>query len=266
MKKLKYLDYYIFIPYLILSVFGTLMVYSSSSYVAISEYNNSEYYFIKQALFVGAGLLISLFIFFIRYTKLKHKNLIMYAISFIVGLLIYLLIFGEEINGAKGWLNIGPVGIQPAEFAKVAVIWYFAYIFSRRQQQIVRDFWSSMKQPAILFGVILLLIAIQPDIGGAAIILFIGVIMIFASGVSTKLGVTMGALGITVILGVVELVRIFGTKLPFLQAYQYDRFLAFWDPFEVSESAGLQLVNSYYALSRGGLFGVGIGQSIQKTG
>ncbi|MGX7395172.1 FtsW/RodA/SpoVE family cell cycle protein [Carnobacterium mobile] len=266
MKKLKYLDYYIFIPYLILSVFGTLMVYSSSSYIAISEYNNSEYYFIKQALFVGAGLLISLFIFFIRYTKLKHKNLIMYAISFIVGLLIYLLIFGEEINGAKGWLNIGPVGIQPAEFAKVAVIWYFAYIFSRRQQQIVRDFWSSMKQPAILFGVILLLIAIQPDIGGAAIILFIGVIMIFASGVSTKLGVTMGALGITVILGVVELVRVFGTKLPFLQAYQYDRFLAFWDPFEVSESAGLQLVNSYYALSRGGLFGVGIGQSVQKTG
>ena len=242
------------------------MVYSSSSYIAISEYNNSEYYFIKQALFVGAGLLISLFIFFIRYTKLKHKNLIMYAISFIVGLLIYLLIFGEEINGAKGWLNIGPVGIQPAEFAKVAVIWYFAYIFSRRQQQIVRDFWSSMKQPAILFGVILLLIAIQPDIGGAAIILFIGVIMIFASGVSTKLGVTMGALGITVILGVVELVRVFGTKLPFLQAYQYDRFLAFWDPFEVSESAGLQLVNSYYALSRGGLFGVGIGQSVQKTG
>src|SRR5699024_6819057 len=154
----------------------------------------------------------------------------------------------------------------PAEFAKVAVIWYFAYIFSRRQQQIVRDFWSSMKQPAILFGVILLLIAIQPDIGGAAIILFIGVIMIFASGVSTKLGVTMGALGITVILGVVELVRVFGTKLPFLQAYQYDRFLAFWDPFEVSESAGLQLVNSYYALSRGGLFGVGIGQSVQKTG
>ncbi|MEG0474799.1 MAG: FtsW/RodA/SpoVE family cell cycle protein, partial [Carnobacterium sp.] len=71
---------------------------------------------------------------------------------------------------------------------------------------------------------------------------------------------------ITVILGVVELVQIFGTKLPFLQPYQYDRFLAFWDPFEVSQSAGLQLVNSYYALSRGGLFGVGIGQSVQKTG
>lgn len=266
MKKLKYLDYYIFIPYLVLSVFGVLMVYSSSSYIAISQYNNPEYYFIKQAAFVGMGLVLSLFIFLLKYDNLKHRKIIMCAIGLIVGLLVYLLIFGKEINGAKGWLDIGPVGIQPAEFAKIAVIWYFAYIFSRRQHQIVHNFWSSMKQPIILFGTILLLIAIQPDIGGAAIILVIGVIMIFASGVSTKLGITMGALGITVILGVVELVKIFGTKLPFLQPYQYDRFLAFWDPFEVSQSAGLQLVNSYYALSRGGLFGVGIGQSVQKTG
>ncbi|MGB6177725.1 FtsW/RodA/SpoVE family cell cycle protein [Carnobacterium sp.] len=265
-KKFKYLDQFIFIPYFILSIFGTLMVYSASSYVAIGQDKNPEFYFIKQAVFVCIGFLISLFIFALKYTALKQKKLIMNAILVIVGLLIYLLIFGKEINGAKGWLDIGPVGIQPAEFAKISVIWYFAYIFSRRQQQIVRDFWSSMKQPAFLFAVILLLIAIQPDIGGAAIILFIGIIMIFASGVSTKLGITMGALGIAIILGVVELVRVFGTKLPFLQPYQYDRFVAFWDPFEVSESAGLQLVNSYYALSRGGLFGVGIGESVQKTG
>ncbi len=265
-KKLKYLDQFVFIPYLILSVFGVLMVYSASSYVAISQDKIPEYYFLKQAMFVFGGFLVSLFIFTLKYTALKHKKLIMNAIVVTVGLLIYLLIFGKEINGAKGWLDIGPVGIQPAEFAKISVIWYFAYIFSRRQQRIVGDFWSSMKQPAVLFGVILLLIAIQPDVGGAAIILFIGTIMIFASGVSTKLGITMGALGIAIIFGVIELVRIFGTKLPFLQPYQYDRFLAFWDPFKVSESAGLQLVNSYYALSRGGIFGVGIGQSVQKTG
>ncbi|WP_034550588.1 FtsW/RodA/SpoVE family cell cycle protein [Carnobacterium funditum] len=266
MKKLKHLDQYIFIPYVILSIFGTLMVYSSSSYVAIGQDKNPEYYFLRQAVFVCIGLFISMFIFSIKYSHLKYKKLIKYTIIFTVLLLAYLLVFGKEINGAKGWLDIGPVGVQPAEFAKISVIWYFAYIFSRRQQQIIRDFWSSMKQPAFLFAVILLLIAIQPDIGGAAIILFIGIIMIFASGVSTKLGITMGALGIAIIFGVVELVRIFGTKLPFLQPYQYDRFLAFWDPFKVSESAGLQLVNSYYALSRGGVFGVGIGQSVQKTG
>ncbi|MCA9766106.1 MAG: FtsW/RodA/SpoVE family cell cycle protein, partial [Carnobacterium sp.] len=202
----------------------------------------------------------------IKYSYLKYKKFIKYTILFTVLLLIYLLIFGEEINGAKGWIDIGIVGIQPAEFAKLSVIWYFAYIFSRRQQQIIRNFWSSMKQPTYLFGMILFLIIIQPDVGGAVIILFIGIIMIFASGVSTKLGVTMGTFGIALILGAVELVRTFGTRLPLLQTYQYNRFLAFWDPFEVSESAGLQLVNSYYALSRGGFFGVGIGQSVQKTG
>ena len=265
-NKLKYLDQFIFIPYLILSIFGILMVYSASSYVAISQDKIPEYYFLKQALFVFVGFLVSLFIFSLKYTALKHRKLIINAILVTVILLVYLLIFGKEINGSKGWLNIGPVGIQPSEFAKITVIWYFAYIFSRRQKRIIGDFWSSMKQPVFLFAGILLLIVIQPDVGAASIILFIGTIMIFASGVSNKLGITMGALGIAIILGVVELVRMFGTKLPLLQDYQYARFQAFWDPFEVSESAGLQLVNSYYALSRGGIFGVGIGQSVQKTG
>lgn len=265
-NKLKYLDQFIFIPYFILSIFGILMVYSASSYVAISQDRIPEYYFLKQAIFVFVGFLVSLFIFSLKYNALKHRKLIESAILVTVVLLIYLLIFGKEINGAKAWLMIGPIRIQPSEMAKISVIWYFAYIFSRRQQRIVRDFWSSMKQPACLFAVILLLIAFQPDVGGAAIILFIGTIMIFASGVSNKLGITMGALGIAIILGVVELVKVFGTRLPLLQDYQYARFQAFWDPFEVSESAGLQLVNSYYALSRGGIFGVGIGQSVQKTG
>ncbi|WP_414840071.1 FtsW/RodA/SpoVE family cell cycle protein [Carnobacterium sp. TMP28] len=266
MNKLKYLDQFVFIPYFVLSIFGILMVYSASSYAVIGQGKPPEYYFLRQAVFVCVGLFFSVFIFSIKYSHLKYKKSIKYTILFTVVLLIYLLIFGEEINGAKGWIDIGIVGIQPAEFAKLSVIWYFAYIFSRRQQQIIRNFLSSMKQPTYLFGMILFLIIIQPDVGGAVIILFIGIIMIFASGVSTKLGVTMGTFGIALILGAVELVRTFGTRLPLLQTYQYNRFLAFWDPFEVSESAGLQLVNSYYALSRGGIFGVGIGQSVQKTG
>lgn len=102
MKKLKYLDYYIFIPYLVLSVFGVLMVYSSSSYIAISQYNNPEYYFIKQAAFVGMGLVLSLFIFLLKYDNLKHRKIIMCAIGLIVGLLVYLLIFGKRNKWSKG--------------------------------------------------------------------------------------------------------------------------------------------------------------------
>lgn len=266
MRKFKYLDYYIFIPYLVLSIIGILMVYSASSYVAISQYNNSQFYFTRQAVFVVLGLITSMIVFLFKYKLLKNKRFLVCASGFVAILLLYLFFFGKITNGAKGWIFILGFGFQPAEFAKIVVIWYFAYIFSKKQNQLVYNFKETVTPPLTLFGFYLVLILLQPDVGGAAILLVTGTIMILASGVSTKLSAAVGALGVALIGGILALVRVFGMSLPFLEKYQYDRFLAFWDPFAVSESAGLQLVNSYYALRRGGFFGVGIGESIQKTG
>ncbi|WP_407370433.1 FtsW/RodA/SpoVE family cell cycle protein [Carnobacterium sp.] len=266
MKKFKYLDYYIFIPYLILSIIGILMIYSASSYIAISQYNNSQYYFTRQAAFVILGLITSMFVFLFKYKLLKSKRFLVGVNGFVALLLVYLFFFGQVTNGAKGWLFIFGFGFQPAEFAKIVVIWYFAYIFSKKQNQLMHNFKDTVSPPLTLFGFYLVLILLQPDVGGAGILLITGTSMILASGVSTKLSVAVGTLGVFLIGGILALVRVFGMSLPFLEKYQYDRFLAFWDPFAVSESAGLQLVNSYYALRRGGIFGVGIGGSIQKTG
>lgn len=271
MKKLSYLDYYILIPYLVLTSVGILMVYSASSFVALQNFDNAQYYFVRQAIFAGIGLFLCFFAYMLRMEVLKYKPFVISAIGVIVIMLLSLLAFGKEINGAKGWLDLGPLGrIQPAEFAKVVIIWYFAYIFSKRQQKFVQDLGETVNAflgPLLLFVVgIVFPIILQPDIGGAIIILAIGVVMVLTSGISYKFGVGLALAGGAVIWGVMELIRTFGTSLPFIEGYQYDRFLAFWDPFAVSESTGLQLVNSYYALSRGGLFGVGIGESIQKTG
>ena len=266
MKKFKYLDYYIFIPYLVLSIIGILMVYSASSYIAINQYNNSQYYFTRQAFFVVLGLITCLFVFLFKYKLLKNKRFLIVASGVIALLLVYLFFFGTVTKGAKGWIYILGFGFQPAEFAKIVVIWYFAYIFSKKQNQLVHNFKETVTPPLTLFGFYILLIILQPDVGGAAILLVTGTIMILASGVSTKLAAAVGTVGVALIGGILGLVRVFGMSLPFLEEYQYDRFLAFWDPFAVSESAGLQLVNSYYALKRGGIFGVGIGESIQKTG
>ncbi|WP_373472159.1 FtsW/RodA/SpoVE family cell cycle protein [Carnobacterium alterfunditum] len=266
MKKFKYLDYYIFIPYLVLSIIGILMVYSASSYIAISQYDDSQRYFIRQAFFVFLGLVTSMIVFLFKYKLLKNKRFLIVASGLVALLLLYLFFFGKVTNGAKGWIFILGFGFQPAEFAKIVVIWYFAYIFSKKQNQLVHNFKETVTPPLTLFGFYLLLILLQPDVGGAAILLVTGTIMILASGVSTKLAAAVGTIGIALIGGILALVRTFGMSLPLIEKYQYDRFLAFWDPFAVSESAGLQLVNSYYALRRGGLFGVGIGESIQKTG
>ena len=242
------------------------MVYSASSYVAISQYDDSQRYFIRQAAFVILGLVTSMIVFLFKYNLLKNKRFLVIASGIIALLLLYLFFFGRVTNGAKGWIFILGFGFQPAEFAKIVVIWYFAYIFSKKQNQLVHNFKETVTPPLTLFAFYLILILLQPDVGGAAILLVTGTTMILASGVSTKLAAAVGALGVALIGGILALVRVFGMSLPFIEKYQYDRFLAFWDPFAVSESAGLQLVNSYYALRRGGLFGVGIGESIQKTG
>jgi len=242
------------------------MVYSASSYVAISQYNNSQFYFTRQAVFVILGLITSMVVFLFKYKLLKNKRFLVAASGFVALLLVYLFFFGTVTKGAKGWIFILGFSFQPAEFAKIVVIWYFAYIFSKKQNQLVHNFKETVTPPLTLFAFYLVLILLQPDVGGASILLVTGTIMILASGVSIKLSAAVGAVGVALIGGILALVRVFGMSLPFLEKYQYDRFLAFWDPFAVSESAGLQLVNSYYALRRGGIFGVGIGESIQKTG
>lgn len=268
MKKLKNIDYYIFIPYIVLSVFGVLMVYSASSFAAtIAPINAApDTFFKQQGVFVLLGFFVTMFVLLFKYELFKSKRLMMSAVMVILVMLLYLFFFGKELNGAAGWLRIAGISVQPAEYAKIVIIWYFAFIFSKKQKGIVHEFRKTITPPVTIFLIFLALIIMQPDIGGAGIILVIGVVMIFASGVSASLGISLGIAGMALIYGILELVKVYGTKLFFLQEYQYDRFLAFWDPFSVSDTAGTQLINSYYALSRGGLFGVGIGQSVQKTG
>lgn len=242
------------------------MVYSASSYVAMNDFGNPQYYLIRQSVYVFLGVLAALVGFLFPYRLFKKKKIVMVGIGITFLLLVLVLFVADEINGAKSWLDIGPINVQPAEVAKVAVIWYFAYILSRKQKDLVTNLWKTIGAPAFLVGIICLLIFIQPDAGSAIIILAIGAVMIFASGVSWKIGIAFAGAGGALIYGLLELIKRYGDSLFFLQEYQYNRFLAFWDPFALSQSTGMQLVNSYYALSRGGLLGVGIGESVQKTG
>lgn len=266
MNKFKLVDLYVLIPYIVLSITGILMVYSASSYIAMADFSNPQHYLLRQSMYVLAGMITAVIGYLFPYKWLKEKKLVMIGTGVTVLLLFLVLLFAEEINGAKSWLSLGPINVQPAEIAKVIVIWYFAYILSLKQKNVVENLWKTIGAPAVLVGFICFLIFIQPDAGAAIILFGISAVMIFASGASPKIGVMFGAGGALLLTGLLELIRHYGDSLFFLQEYQYNRFLAFWDPFALSQSTGMQLVNSYYALSRGGLFGVGIGQSVQKTG
>lgn len=265
-SRIRLMDKWLLVPYLAMVIFSIIMVYSASSYSALHDYGNSAHYLIRQTVYVILAIVLMFVTAFLSPKKLQSKSVVITVLGVTAMLLIAVLLFGSEINGAKRWLQLPFINIQPGEIAKVVIVWYMAYILSKRQTHELGSFFQSMKKPLLIVLAIAGLIFLQPDTGTTVIILAITTMMILASGISFKIGLSFSALGAILVVGGMALIRRFGDSLPFISGYRYDRFLAFWDPFALSDSHGLQLVNSYYALSRGGLTGVGLGNSVQKTG
>ncbi len=268
MRKLKYLDYWLLVPYIILSIFGIVMVYSASADIGTQNGGSPGSYLVKQAIYVVLGLMILTVMVLMNLQKLRDKTVLKYAGYVALGSLFLLLVMGQTINGAAGWFHVGPVSIQPAEFVKFYLIIWLANVIAQRQDRIqLEGWWVTMRQPLIICCGIVGLILLQPDLGGATINGAIIFVMILASGFNSRLAKTIFVGAFFIIVGVFFPILIKISELGFAKnVYQLQRIVAFVNPFEHSQSVGQQLVNSYYALSNGGIFGVGWGNSIQKTG
>lgn len=267
--KRLYLDYSILVPYLILSVVGIIMVYSASSAKLAQLGKNPGTDAVKQAAFFVIGIIAIVFIYKMKTKLFQSKNFIMIAIG-IISLMLILTKFtnlGKSGGGADGWLSIGGITIQPAEFLKIVIIWYLAYILSRRQNMINKNFKEAALKPLILIGVLIFLVVIQPDNGGAVILAMIASIMVLASGVNYFYTVLAMGTGVVGSFLAIQLISITGGFIfPDRFKYVFNRFRTFSNPFIDPLGDGHQMVNSYYAMSNGGWFGLGIGNSIQKKG
>jgi len=258
------------------------MVYSTTSATLI-QYNLSPF---RSVLNQGAFWLLSLtaisFIYKLKLNFLNNSKVLTLVMMIEVFLLIVARFFTKEVNGAHGWIVLGPISFQPAEYLKIIIVWYLASTFSRRQKEIAtydyqaltRNRWwpnqfSDLKDWRVYSMVLILLVAAQPDLGNAAIIVLTIIMMISVSGIGYKwfsalltlITITSAiSLGSISVIGVERVARIpvFG--------YVAKRFSAFFNPFHDLTGSGHQLANSYYAMSNGGWFGVGLGNSIEKRG
>lgn len=264
-KKRHLLDYGILIPYLILCILGLMMVYSSTAYLQVESGTNQMTDFIKQAVFWGLSLVIITIIYKMKNSFLRSTAFAPIVMIIVIALLLVVLLIGEEINGAKGWLALGPVTIQPAEFMKIASVWFLSVQLAKRQNLIQGDsFWRTVLGPLGVIGVGLLLIAALPDYGNAAVISLIVFVVLLASGINYMYTWILGILGVVGSVGFIQLINI--TKGSFIPAHVYSRFAIFQNPFADEFNRGHQMVNGYYAIYNGGLFGRGLGNSIQKKG
>lgn len=267
MRKLKYLDYFIVVPYLILSLFGIVMVYSASADIGSQNGGSPASYLIKQAIYVFMGLLIVAFMLSLNINKLRNRSVLKWAGYLAFGSLFLLIAMGQTINGAAGWFHLGPISIQPAEFVKFYVIIWLANTIDHRQDELqVENWWGPMWRPVLICCIIVTLIFVQPDMGGAAINAAIMLIMCLASGFNYRRAILYFWLSFVGIAGVIFPILVKLSESWAKSSYKLQRIVAFINPFEHAQTVGQQLVNSYYALSNGGIFGVGWGNSIQKTG
>lgn len=269
-KKSFYLDYSILIPYLVLCGVGLIMIYSASSYKLLVNHLDPASLAINQAIYFVLSLLLITFIYKMKMKIFEHRNVITFS-TFVIGVLLILTRFtslGVVVNGAQGWLKIPGLGqLQPAEFLKIMIIWYLSYIISKRQGEIITNFKDATLRPLLVVLGLIFLVAIQPDNGGAAILFLIAVLMLLASGVNYLYSLIFGgSIAIGSLLGIKLIVWSGGKIFPKNLKYVYDRFAVFANPFLDAQGDGHQIVNSYYAIYNGGLFGVGLGNSTQKKG
>ena len=279
-EKRHLLNYSILIPYLILSIIGLIVVYSTTSALAIQSGVSSIRMVRTQGFFFIFSLLTIALIYKFSLDFLRNKKVLAFVIFIEVILLILSRFITDTVNGAHGWLTIaGMFSIQPAEYLKVILVWYLALIFSKRQDEI-RDYdyqalthneWipRNLNDWRWLTLILIGIVVIMPDLGNATILALTVLIMITASGVGYRwftslLGLVVGASSI--VLGSIWIIGVDRVaKIPVF-GYVAKRFSAFFNPFNDLSGAGHQLANSYYAMSNGGWFGLGLGNSIEKQG
>lgn len=235
-----------------LTFFGIIMVASSSSIWASYKFNNPYKYMLHQLLFAFIGFLL-MYICSKTDFKLykKHANKILIG-SFILLILVLIPGIGIVRNGSRSWFGIGPFGIQPSEIAKIAMIIFVSKYLSK-----YNDYMDNIKEyslPILLLVLFcFLLILLEPDFGSGAILVLSLVALIFTSKIKVSFFVKIGFVGV---LGVVGLI--------IAAPYRIARILAYLNPWSDPLGSGFQIIQSLYAIGPGGLFGLGLGNSIQK--
>ena len=278
-SKRHLLNFSILIPYLLLSILGLIVVYSTTSATLVQEGKSALQLVRNQGIFWVLSLILIAIIYKLKLGFLRNDRLIRMVIFIEMILLILARLVGIRVNGAYGWISVGPLTIQPAEYLKIIIIWYLANYFSKQQDEIeVYDFQVLTQNQLFprAFNdwrfVLLILIGslgIFPDLGNATILVLVALIMYTVSGIAYRWFFTfLTFLAGSSALFLYSIYFIGVDKFSRIPVFGYvaKRFSAFFNPFNDLADAGHQLANSYYAMVNGGWFGLGLGNSIEKRG
>ena len=238
---------------LCLLAFGAVMVYSASSATTLLQgRGNGSGYLIKFLVYGALGLVLMRVLARDGLARVQVLIAPLLAVSFVLVLAVHVPHLGVSVNGARRWLGTGPLQFEPSELMKLALLLYAATLLAKRPQR-VRDLRELANPLLVVVGGACLLIATQPDLGTAMVIVFTTAALLVAAGMPPrKLALLAGSLVAVVIL--YALVR------PYARA----RLTSFMNPWAHAAGSGFQAVQGQIAIGSGGLFGAGPGESVQK--
>lgn len=253
-EKTGRFDYLLLFAVLGLLVIGTLVVFSASASSALRSFGTPYYYLERQVIWAILGLIVLAVAARFEYWHYQKWALWLFGVSMVLLIAVLIPHIGIEINGARRWLGVGSLQIQPSELAKIGMILLFAKLFSMHQDQIT-DFWHGVIPHLVLALAMFILVILEPDLGTTLAMAGTFFVMLFASGARKR---HMGFL--------------FGSALPILglaivlEPYRLQRIVAFTDPWKHPLGEGFHTIQALLALGSGGVLGLGLGYSRQALG
>jgi cell division protein FtsW len=233
-----------------LVAFGLVMVYSATSASAALANGDPSYFLKRQAIYAVLGLVLMALASRVDFRVIRRLAPLLMVGSLV--LLLGVLVVGQSANGARRWISFGPVVFQPSELAKLALaVWAAAYLTRRRPPQRLPELWRPLGLIAAVFCALLLA---EPDLGTAIAIVLMLAAMLLVAGTPLR---TLGA-GVSIASAI-------GLLAIWFEPYRRARIFSFLNPWHDAQGAGFQTVQAMIGLGSGGIFGVGLGESVQKA-
>lgn len=263
-QKGRYVDYTLIFVVLFLVAFGLIMIYSASAYDAAKQMDNEMHYLLRQGAASLLGIGAMFFVSLIPYQFWSRFAVLGYAVSALTVILV-LTPLGVEANGARRWLNIGITTFQPAELVKLCMILLLAVLISKMGKNIrtLRGFLVLMAPVALICAMVLF---ITSNLSTAIIIMGIAILMVFVASPDYKKFIAIGVTLIVIAVFAVILIVYLDSKGVNLENFRLGRILAWIYPERYTSSKSFQTLQGLYAIGSGGIFGKGLGNSIQKLG
>ena len=246
------IDYKLLISVIILSIFGCIMIYTSSNVWALYKFNDAFKYLKNQSIFLILGIFLMYFLSKLDYNFYKKKANLIIGICFILLVLVLIPGIGVIRNGSRSWFGVFGFGIQPSEATKIGLVIFISKYLSNNYS-IMYNIKKGVLPILSIILIFFILIMLEPDFGTACVITLSLITMIFISKVKLSFFIKIGLTGL---LGVVILIII--------APYRMARIVSFLNPWSDPLGSGFQIIQSLYAIGPGGLFGLGLGNSIQK--